>query len=942
MLSLFANPFTMIAGALLISSPIIIHLINRMRYKRVRFAAMEFLLKSQKRSRRKLIIEQMILLLLRILFCLLIGLLLARFTGCQGGDTTGASTFHVILIDDTLSTSDTVRGEDGQVRDVFSEAKRLVTDKIAAAANQAASPQFVRIIRLSEVKEPPSPDGRPGRNFGRLNSISMDDMKTDLSRHKPSLLHVELTDGLKAAKQLFEDDRNMKGVLHVVGDFRAADWGDRNKESYGQAFEELKTLGVDVHLLDAVSPERTPQQKTPLGSDNLAIVDFAPDSRIVSKGKEVEFTVKVRNYSNSEKKGVVIRTWVNGAERLDGTVAIPSVPPNGEAVAKINLGSGFTRGAEDETEEAGTPDRFNLVSAHLEGEVGGIAADNLRYTYVEVRDRVPLLIVDNNPKERGTPQAESYQLQTLFTGPIKGFDVQLKNAADLDNLNLQPYAAVYICDVPRLTDAARKNLEEYARGGGGVAFFMGPSIKSDIIAEYNEKLYRKGEGLFPVPLDKAVGVDVPDDVRLRNKLMRQLSFNKKMHVRKEMRDHPAMEKLYKDNRGQTVKEDEYEKFFMFVVIDRYIKVNQQQLKTGPGGVDTLVYLQNTSPIDVYAQRVLKLTDQLTEVAEKEKVKSYANDPGRGASYADTLEKVRKELRQIAGSTSEVHVLGQALSVLLEDSGSEKDRRPGLVGLWAQSEYAVLKEEIEKLRDEVRFGDPLYVARPFGRGRVVGFLTGAGAAWNDLESYGKAYYPPLMINLQGYLASSGTDVNLALGAPYQFAVDRAAYDSKVVQWRYTEDAKEKKAAFQKLGDPMMAADDARGVYELSVTDVKEPGVYAFKFLEKRADPARPGAELTGRPDYRAIAYNVDALTEGNLARANSDDITQISKAALHTATDDTYDDTLRAKKQDLSESPWLYFVILLVLIFEQAMAVRLSFHTRPVEGGPAAVGQPAMA
>ncbi len=919
MLSLFANPFTMIAGALLISSPIIIHLINRMRYKRVRFAAMEFLLKSQKRSRRKLIIEQMILLLLRILFCLLIGLLLARFTGCQGGDTTGASTLHVILIDDTLSTSDTVRGEDGQVRDVYSEAKRLVTDKIAAAANQASSPQFVQVIRLSEVNEP--------RDFKRLNSVSIDDMKTYLTQHKPSLLHVELTSGLKKAKDIFESDRNMKGVLHVVSDFRSTDWGDRNKESYGQAFEELKTLGVDVHLLDAVSPERTAQQKTPLGSDNLAIVDFAPDSRIVSKGKEVEFTIKVRNYSNSEKKGVVIRTWVNGAERLDGTVAIPSVPPNGEAIAKVNLGSGFTRGAEDETEEAGTPDRFNLVSAHLEGEVGGIAADNVRYTFVEVRDRVPLLIVDNNPKERGTPQAESYQLQTLFTGPIKGYDVQLKNAADLDNLNLQPYAAVFICDIPRLTDAARKNVEEYARGGGGVAFFMGPSIKSDIIAEYNEKLYRKGEGVFPVPLDKAIGVDVPDDVRSRNKLLRQLQFNKKMHVRKDMRDHPAMEKLYKDNRGQTVKEDEYEKFFMFVVIDRYIKVNQQQLKTGPGGVDTLVYLQNTSPIDVYAQRVNQLTEELSALAETEK----------GQPYATALNDARTGLRKIAGSTSEVHVLGQALDTLLEDRGDERTKRPGLVKLWDQSENAALKEKMEKLRDEVRFGDPLYVAKPFGKGRVVGFLTGAGAAWNDLESYGKAYYPPLMINLLGYLASSGTDVNLVLGAPYEFAVDKLAYDTKVTKWRYTEDAKEKKAAFQKLGDSLMASDDARGVYHLDVTDGKEPGVYAYKFLEKRVDPTKPGAELAGRPDYRAISYNVDALTEGNLARANTDDVTQISKAPLHTATDDTYDDTLRAKKRDLSESPWLYFIILCVLIFEQAMAVRLSFHQRPVEGGPVSPG-----
>ena len=90
MLSLFANPFTMIAGALLISSPIIIHLINRMRYKRIRWAAMEFLLKSQKRSRRKLIIEQMILLALRILMVLLVGLLLARFVGCNDVSGEGA------------------------------------------------------------------------------------------------------------------------------------------------------------------------------------------------------------------------------------------------------------------------------------------------------------------------------------------------------------------------------------------------------------------------------------------------------------------------------------------------------------------------------------------------------------------------------------------------------------------------------------------------------------------------------------------------------------------------------------------------------------------------------------------------------------------------------------------------------------------------------------
>src|SRR3979409_1812923 len=117
MLALFLNPgFLFIAGAL-VSVPIIIHLINRMRYKRVRWAAMEFLLKSQKRSRRKLIIEQMILLALRILMVLLVGLLLARFVGCKTtGEEGGAQTLHVVVWDDTLSTSDTVRNAEGQSR----------------------------------------------------------------------------------------------------------------------------------------------------------------------------------------------------------------------------------------------------------------------------------------------------------------------------------------------------------------------------------------------------------------------------------------------------------------------------------------------------------------------------------------------------------------------------------------------------------------------------------------------------------------------------------------------------------------------------------------------------------------------------------------------------------------------------------------------------------
>ena len=103
LMDLFLHPWYMAAGGVLVSAPIIIHLINRMRFKRIRWAAMEFLLKSQKRNRRRLIIEQMILLPCAVLLVLLAGFLVARFVGAK---PTGQGATHVVVIDDTPSMAD--------------------------------------------------------------------------------------------------------------------------------------------------------------------------------------------------------------------------------------------------------------------------------------------------------------------------------------------------------------------------------------------------------------------------------------------------------------------------------------------------------------------------------------------------------------------------------------------------------------------------------------------------------------------------------------------------------------------------------------------------------------------------------------------------------------------------------------------------------------------
>src|SRR3954471_6048742 len=85
----FVTPAFVGAGALLVSVPIIIHLLNRRRFKTVEWAAMEFLLRALRKNRRRIRFEQWLLLAVRCCVLLFLGLALARPLGCE--DTTFAS-----------------------------------------------------------------------------------------------------------------------------------------------------------------------------------------------------------------------------------------------------------------------------------------------------------------------------------------------------------------------------------------------------------------------------------------------------------------------------------------------------------------------------------------------------------------------------------------------------------------------------------------------------------------------------------------------------------------------------------------------------------------------------------------------------------------------------------------------------------------------------------
>ena len=106
----FANP-ALLGGLVAASVPIIIHLLNRRKFREIRWAAMRFLLAAIRKNSRRIRIEQWILLAVRTLLILLVVLAMAKpYLESLGAlpVIAGRRTHRVLVLDGSLSMAYTV------------------------------------------------------------------------------------------------------------------------------------------------------------------------------------------------------------------------------------------------------------------------------------------------------------------------------------------------------------------------------------------------------------------------------------------------------------------------------------------------------------------------------------------------------------------------------------------------------------------------------------------------------------------------------------------------------------------------------------------------------------------------------------------------------------------------------------------------------------------
>jgi hypothetical protein len=937
-MELFLHPWYMVAGGALVSAPILIHLINRMRFKRVRWAAMEFLLKSQKRNRRRLIIEQLILLLLRILLVLLAAFLVARFVAGAVGGGHGAT--HVVILDDTPSMAD--RSAEATRETTAFEAGKEQIKQLARSAVQAPSAQRMVVLLLSDLDTTLFDQ--------RLSDRSVDELHTALASRKPGYAHVDPVKAIEKGKAILNTVQQGQKVLHFVSDFRETDWVvGPGVENLNQTVDHLLADGIHLSLIDAAAPARGKTRKVALNHDNLAITDLKAEARVAAEGVPLEFIATVHNFSPSQKTGF-LEVRVDGQPDLGATTPVPNLPPNESTKVKFqvlfikkklaeDVRPGDSREVRERKRRLGR--EFVQVTAQIKPEPTGLNTDNVRDMVIEVRKRVPTLVVDGNGPEGLLPGGDYFHLESAFAA-AKSYEVERVKVEDLDSISLDLYPSIIFLNLPELKSTkALEKLDEYVKNGGSVCYFLGDRVRS---AFYNDKLFKEKKGLFPLLIgDRPYNPIDPNGT---------LPAEEREKAREERKQKDPQPKILFRVAGLTETAKRIVEnlaghvgVFRWLSIDTYWRAQPRSAWDPERVAEEVVLLPNNRSMDDFKPRAQQLANQAAELTKE---LADANKPF--ARYVEPVERYRREVVN-AASTPYLYNLARALDALLNDPG-EKDNaaRPDMPTLWAEPKMKALGAEIKELIDQVQYGDPLVVTRKHGQGRTVAVLTsaGPGSRWNDWGSGSPASwsYEVFMMDLQTYLVSEGSEFNRLVGDELTFQFDATRYLPKV------------KRRFQPQVDlDMVQGDGQAGPWQpvenqgeqalpmkdntltFEFKDAHRPGVYTFEFFPRVAEG---GAEQT---ETRSYAFNIDAGAESNLKRAARDRLERAKPkdsrsglVALRGVGDDF--EVYRERQPDASESPWLYLLFLLILVVEQAMAVHLSFHLKSGEALPAAPARPA--
>lgn len=463
----FASP-ALLGWLALAAVPVVIHWLFRRRYREVTWAAMQFLHAAARKQSRRTRLEQLLLLVARVLILALIVFAFARPRWADAGKLVRETppTLRVIVLDVSLSMGRRMPATEGDSSlTLFESGKSIARDLV----KQSRSGDRFALARIAG-SEPRVLIGQPTLvASGALDEIDRLPLTFERGDVAATLRQVP---ELIAKKQPQE-----RCEVVVISDFQADNWDVEHVFNVLKSDGHVGNVSHELVLIDvgAALP------------DNGAVVSLTTDPPILAADQPMSVTATLRN------SGAVPLTARRVELRIDEQLVDSR---------RVDLPLG-----QDATVEftfSAPPSGEHTLSVQLEED--SLSADNERWLPLSVRSELSVLLVNGRPSARPREAATFFVEQALSpkttdrAASSSWLRVATVPDTELPNFELDRHDVIFVCDVGTLTELDVERLRRFAENGGGVIVSLGPTVS---IEKLNEVAFGP-RGLMTLRLNEVV------------------------------------------------------------------------------------------------------------------------------------------------------------------------------------------------------------------------------------------------------------------------------------------------------------------------------------------------------------------------------------------------------------------------------------------------------
>jgi hypothetical protein len=449
----------LLAGAAAFLIPLIIHLLNKRKVVTVRWGAMHLLYEVIRQRKRKMKIEQLLLLITRIAIPIVLALCLARPVLTALRSLGLGSSSLIVMLDDSFSMRAPAAQTSLPGGTVMEQARQDMQTMLTDLPNGSSAQVIL--------------SGGSPRKLLDQATTALDLVPKQLSEVPSMSGPLSANDAFQAATSALKDAPNAAREVIIVSDFQEADW---------KAIAD----GAALPALDTLSKQEPKPQITfyRVGSDlaeNLSIASADISALVAAESQPIGLRVRIKNHGKRPWQDVAVHLEADGARLRTARV---SLAPEGEAVLS------FTHAFDKVGDHS--------LSVRLEGD--SFTDDNAFHSIVQVRNQLNVLLIDGSPGKEPLSGATDF-LEIALTPHtaaaatlkdlIRTKKIDLRRMRDDD---LRQQEVIIMADVQRLQGRAISDIDRFVKDGGGLLVFSGPECDLDW---YNREFYRKGEGPYP-------------------------------------------------------------------------------------------------------------------------------------------------------------------------------------------------------------------------------------------------------------------------------------------------------------------------------------------------------------------------------------------------------------------------------------------------------------